>query len=86
MCRESVDIPVKGAYTANIKASRVLRKGVHDHEPQQHDDDVHVHVQLASAVCACFPVRKTWRIRVACSRAPKQFGALLFVYLCTDFD
>ena len=26
MCRESVDIPVKGAYTANIKASRVLSK------------------------------------------------------------
>ena len=63
-----------------------MRKGVHDDEPQQHDDDVHVHVQLALAVCACFPVRKTWRIRVACSRAPKRFGALLFVYLCTDFD
>ena len=74
--QEGVDRTGLQAYTVShgkqMTADQSREKGVQTNDGLsfRYDDDVHVHVQLASAVCACFPVRKTWRIRETCSGMP----------------
>ena len=77
----------KGAILIAREAAGLVRfpkKGVHDYEPQQplwHDD---VHVQFASAACACFLMRKSGRVRKKHSGVSKQFDTPLFFWLPTD--